>query len=216
MGQTQPDDASQPGKADLLYVTDARSLRVVDVSDPTTPKEVGRYQSADDLDSFEGLAVASQYAYIGADTGGLRVVDISDPRSPKEATSFDGPGNALHVTLEGGYAYIAGGQDGVSLWIVDITEPLGPKLAGQYGDWITGGGVAIADGIAYLLGGELDLVDVSDPAAPKPAGRFGAPGDPFPYMRQVTAAGDHVYIVDDEGFSILRAVRIGSQEADTH
>jgi hypothetical protein len=161
-----------------------------------------------ELDSFEGIAIAGNYAFVGADTGGLRVFDISDPRAPKEAGNFDGPGNAIRVTIAGKYAYVAGGEDAVSLWIVDISDPRGPKRAGQFGDWITGGGVAVQNGMAFLLGGDLDVVDVSEPARPKPVGLFSGSGDPGQVVGwHVAAAGNYVFVVGEAGLSILRVVR---------
>ena len=51
--------------------------------------------------------------------------------------------------------------------------------------------------IVYLAGGDLDILDISNPAAPK---RVGSHGD----VGFVTIAEDNLYVVGDEGFSILR------------
>ncbi len=63
-------------------------LRVVDVSNPAQPREVGFY---DTPGWAEGVAVSGAYAYV-ADGDGLRVVDVSNPAQPREVGFYDTPG----------------------------------------------------------------------------------------------------------------------------
>jgi len=39
--------------------------------------------------------------------GGLRIIDVSNPSVPSGAGFFDTPGDAVGVTVAGGYVYIA-------------------------------------------------------------------------------------------------------------
>jgi len=77
-------------------------LRVIDVSDPSTPVEVGFYDTPDEA---RGVAVAGGYAYI-ADLG-LRVVDVSTPAAPVEVGFYDTAVYAYGLAAAGGYAYVA-------------------------------------------------------------------------------------------------------------
>ena len=58
--------------------TEGAGLRVVDVSSPTAPVEVG---FCDTMRDAYGVAVAGNYAYV-ADGDGLRVVDVSNRSAP--------------------------------------------------------------------------------------------------------------------------------------
>ena len=60
-------------------------LRVIDVSDPAHPTEVGSW----DTGTGRRVAVSGTYAYVAAGGGGLRVIDVSDPAHPTEVGSYD-------------------------------------------------------------------------------------------------------------------------------
>ena len=103
-----------------VYVADGPSggLRVVDVSDPNSPTEVGSY---DTPGWANDVAVAGTIVYVADWNSGLRVVDVSNPTSPTEVGSYDTPGNAQGVAVAGTTAYIADGYGG--LRVVDVSNP---------------------------------------------------------------------------------------------
>jgi hypothetical protein len=77
-------------------------LAVVDVSDPTTPHEVGR------IDTPYGAAnvvVFDGRAYI-ADQERLWVVDVTDPTRPVECGSYVVPFGSGNVAVDLGYVYV--------------------------------------------------------------------------------------------------------------
>jgi hypothetical protein len=177
-------------------------LYVIDISDPASPKEVGRCKLVDAY----GLALAGQHVFVAADIHGLRVVDISDPKAPKEIAAFKKPSGAMQVAVAGERAYITGGEDGVAVWIVDISDPKRPKEVTRYGNWLTGG-VAVQGNYAYLASGNLHVLDVSDPGVPKEVGFFDTEDESRTVAWSVAVAGDYVYVLGqrEEGLSILRA-----------
>ena len=79
-------------------------LRVIDISNPASPIEVGYI---DTWDSALDVAVSRSYAYVAAWVDGLRVVDVSDPANPVEV----GYGGTLlaswGVDVADGYAYVS-------------------------------------------------------------------------------------------------------------
>lgn len=188
----------------FAYITDLTSVQVIDLQQPTAPQRIGRCRVQD----AQGIAIRDKYAYVACDIEGLSILDISAPQAPMRVGQFKKPAGANAVSVAGKYAYIAGGEDAVTLWIADISNPQQPKSVGKYGDWIAGS-VAVAGDILYLAGGELDILDISQPAAPKPA---GAHRD----VAFVTIAGDRVYTLGDEGFSILRLVRKVAPQSDAN
>jgi hypothetical protein len=180
------------------YVTDVESVRVIDLENPAAPKQVGRCE----VETAQGIAVAGQYAHVACDIEGLHILDISDPQSPQEVGVFRSPQGAADVAVVDKYAYIAGGEDAVTLWIADVSHPKRPKGVGKFGDWIQGS-IAVQGDYAFLAGGDLDIVDISNPAAPQRAGSY-------PGATDLVAVDDRLYIVNDDGFSILRVVNTGA------
>jgi hypothetical protein len=96
------------------YVADGPTgLRVIDVSNPQNPVEVGSY---DTPTAARGVAVSGSLVYVADDTTGLRVVDASNPQSPFEAGYYDTDGFASDVTVSGSFAYVADGDSGLQVY----------------------------------------------------------------------------------------------------
>ena len=65
---------------DYAYVADdASGLRVVDISDPSTPSLAGSYNTPN---SARDVAIAGDLAYVADFESGLQILDISNPASP--------------------------------------------------------------------------------------------------------------------------------------
>jgi hypothetical protein len=98
---------------------------VVDVTNPSTPSEVGTYEVSGGL---RDVAVSGNYAY--AVGNALRVIDVSNPIEPTEASTMTLPSWAWGVTINGEYAHIANGSAG--LRVVSIADPLQPSEVASY------------------------------------------------------------------------------------
>jgi hypothetical protein len=97
---------------------DNQGLRVVDVSSPANPVEVGFY----DTPGFAAdVAVSGNYANVADESRGLRVVDISNPTNPVEVGFYDTPREAGSVAVAGDYAYVADWDGG--LFILKFYPP---------------------------------------------------------------------------------------------
>ncbi|MCB0295854.1 MAG: hypothetical protein KDG51_11585, partial [Calditrichaeota bacterium] len=77
----------------LAYLADGNNLRIVDVSDPDNPFQVGALP----VNGAMNLAVEGGLAYIAASNLGLRIIDVSNPAAPAETGFFDIPGAAVDV-----------------------------------------------------------------------------------------------------------------------
>ncbi len=91
----------------LLFAARTRDgLEILDLSDPTAPVEVGRYE-AGGYNALLGLN--GRIAYLGDLRYGVQLLDISDPTSPIPLTTLPGTGSpdpqnpehALHGILSG-------------------------------------------------------------------------------------------------------------------
>ena len=113
------------------YVADDRSgLRVIDVSTPSAPVEVG---FVDTPDRAWSVAVEGRYAYVVwgvsyPSEGGLLVIDVSTPSAPVEVGSVGGLGDARDVAVAGGYAYVVWGAWYPDAGVCELsTFPLHPR-----------------------------------------------------------------------------------------
>jgi hypothetical protein len=126
-------------------------LRIVDVSDPASPRDVGASPVAlpgegelyNDVKLVDGPG-GKRYALMASNRRGVVSVNVTNPASPVEAVTFPhAPDGADAINVHTLFTEV---QDGVTrAYLADLT---------------TGG---------------LDVYDVSDPAAPVPLGAFVHP-----------------------------------------
>jgi len=158
---------------DYAYIADSfNGLRVVDISDPSNPQEVGHFDPAGST-AGNGVGFSAPYAYL-ADGLGLLILDVTDPSAPSEAGFYNSIGFAVKVQISGSYAYVAGREGGLN--IADVSEPADPQHVSNY---FKAGSVHVRDvfvsgSYAYVAmqGDGLRVVDVSDPANPQEVGFY--------------------------------------------
>jgi hypothetical protein len=110
---------------DYAYLADAWSgLRIVDISNPSAPIEVGFYDLPGD--SATDVVVAGNYAYVARVLNGLWIIDISNPTAPMEAGFYDTSGNTRDMAVAGNYAYVADGDGGLIILglLTEVTESI--------------------------------------------------------------------------------------------
>jgi len=153
-------------KGDYAFVAnDDLGLKVIDVSDPTSPVIVG---GVDTDGNAKGITIDGDYAYLADGVAGLKIIDISSPTEPVIVGSVDT--YARNVSVEGNYAYVAGGSSYGNMAIIDVSIPFDPYLVSIYYDSIYD--VVVRNNLAFLATygyqNELNLtiVDVSNPFYP--------------------------------------------------
>jgi hypothetical protein len=212
VGATQPfsqavEDVALSGT--LAYVAaGGAGLRVIDVSDPALPTEIGAWDSRG---YAQGVAVAEAIAYVADGPYGLRLVDISKPSQPMELGSAYSMNYAFDVAVQGPYAYVAAA--GAGLLIAGVSDPRHPVEAGSL---VTNGyayGVAVAGSTVYLADGweGVKTVNVTDPAHPALAGAYKTPGWAF----GVTITGTTAYVADAFGGLRVLDVTSAAQPVET-
>jgi hypothetical protein len=147
-----PADVAVAGN--YAYVANVDSgLRVIDVSNPSAPFEVGVYASS----KADGVTVAGSYAYVSEAGWGLRILDISDPTAPFQVSLYDSVGYTENSAVDWGYAYVAEGEVGVEM--VNVLNPAAPVMTSLYNTPGMTHDVAIAgDGYVYAADGSNGLV----------------------------------------------------------
>ncbi len=105
-------------------------LYIYDISDPSTPRQMGYISLPDNCTS---LYVEDNDVYVTAfeDVGlsEVIVIDTSDPTQPVEIASLATPGMAHEVVVSDNRAYVA---DNDSLIIFDVTDPVSATKLGSY------------------------------------------------------------------------------------
>jgi hypothetical protein len=164
----------------VASTTNGGIFRILDVSNPAAPQELGSLLTSQTYD----LTVRGNYAYLvdgsAFGDGGLRIVDVSNPATPvvvgQQLDCLEASG--VDVSADGNTTYVACAADAGfanALQIIDTSNRASPVLRGSIAlpgsvalpDYNVAHSVVVVGNIAYV-GNEdgLDEVDVSNPAAP--------------------------------------------------
>jgi hypothetical protein len=110
------------------YVTDyLYGLRIVDVSNPGTPAQVGGYQNF--VAAAHNVTVAGNLAYL-AMSDALRILDVSVPFNPMVVGTLPMPDEVFATAVADGIAYLCAGTAGV--FEVDVSNPSAPAVVDHF------------------------------------------------------------------------------------
>jgi len=165
----------------------ARSIRVADIALSEYPY---------------GIAVTTNYAFIGTWDAGLLVMDIQQPSQPRSVAHLD-VGVAGWLRLSGHYAYVTTGP---YVAVVDIADPLRPVLLTKQpsGASYNTGSVVLQENLAFVAAGDagLQIFDVIDPAKPRWVASAPMPGAAL----GVAVSGGYAYLTG--GTNLLEVVSV--------
>jgi len=171
------------------YVGCGESLRIIDVSNPASPNEVGFIDTP-----ASNVCVADNYAYVSS--GGLRIIDVSNPTSLKSVGYLNTQGFAGGISISGNYAYVGTYTMGpCGLYIIDVSDPTSPIEVSHcsvycLSVYVSGNYAYVSDAPSNHLHG-LTILDVNDPALPIEIVRyFDTGGEP----REVYVNGNYAYV----------------------
>jgi hypothetical protein len=80
-------------------------LDIVNVSNPTIPVRTGSVVIGP-VGTAYGVALANGLASVAANTQGLQIYDVAAPATPVLRSTLKTVGDALGVTVQGGFAYV--------------------------------------------------------------------------------------------------------------
>ncbi|MFH1352537.1 MAG: hypothetical protein ABIH68_03070, partial [bacterium] len=194
-------------QGNYAYVAAGTEFEIVDISSPTAPTRVGY---------LSGFNAKSVFVWgnraIVADGSNDRTVliDISTSTAPlildQESTAGQ---SAEEVYVEGKYAYVAAGNDGLYIYEIRDTGGVSNDLY-EVSHIDTGKNmfdIHVSSNYAYIgvLNGELLIYDVSNPAGPVYAGEYNKniTGDAIT-VDDVFVSGNYAYIAGGaDGFYVL-------------
>ena len=175
-------------RGDVLYAINHSyantDLRLIDVSDPTAPRELGRF-GADTAGTVHDINVIERdgrlIAFLNDLTLGLSILDVTDPAAVTSLGSIAWEGGFSHSGWPfrlGERLYYAHADEGFDqgLTVLDVTDPAAPRIVSRFATrpGVSIHNVEVVDGIAYVayyLDG-LRVIDLRDPARPREIGHF--------------------------------------------
>ena len=116
-------------EGNLAYISDGDALRIIDVSSPLNPFEVGNFN----VDVYGGstmeAALNGDYAYVSI-ANGILILNISVPATPLLVGSYFNIGSFRGIAYRDGYVYCAHSDFGFD--ILDVHDPANPVRVGYY------------------------------------------------------------------------------------
>ncbi len=202
-------------------------LRIVDVSDPAAPADLGWSPVAlpDVTEIYNDVKIADgptgrRYALMCSSDRGVVVIDVTDPTAPVERATFPPPPpgedsvgvHTVFTETRGGVtrAYLANTTTiGLDVW--DVTDPEQPAPLGSYVDPEVATDFSaylhdlyVENGFAYLnyWGLGFIVVDANDPANIAKVGQYRDYARRTSHSSWVTTAGGRrVAVIGDEDFT---------------
>jgi hypothetical protein len=174
-------------------------LRVISVSDPAYPVEVGACATPADA---RDVVVCGEYAYVTASDAGLRVISVADPSHPVEVGYCETPDRAHGVAVVGDYAYVA--SYGAGLRVISVADPAHPVEVGFCNTPDDAYGVAVAGDYAYVAAAqsELRIVSIANPERPVEVGYADS------LAVDVAVEGGYAYVMPGALSRYVRAISV--------
>lgn len=181
-----------------FLAADTQGLRIVDVSNPESPKLVGVGPATG---RAIDVAVGGNYAFVAEAQQGVSVWDIRNPAAPNRLAGIRG--NASCVALSGDALFVTG-PVGVHL-AFDVREPAQPRLLWEWGT--PGTPQALQVGPRRLFSGmsgpskiQLAVLDISGRDKPAPLGSIESPGTTS-MIQRFAREGRYLYTVTGAGLN---------------
>ncbi len=216
MGQVKGPFISIAVIGSFAYLVDTTkwNLTIVDVSDPSNPRQVGYFSAKEVPGNVSQFGISPMFSEVracgnrlclAARQDGLVILDVSNPVQPTFAGHFD-TSAASGLASRGNMVYLVDDMDGV--YMLDISTPDRPSQVGmlptvvgefelsvhEFGER----GVAVQDNLVFVTDPAygLTLVDVSS-GAPLRVGRYQTPLPDL--LVAVRVEGKYAYVVGRNG-----------------
>ncbi|MDI6851469.1 MAG: PKD domain-containing protein [bacterium] len=167
------------------------SVLALDISNPSSPREVGQFADTSGYKSFERLFYSGGRVYVVGQQWTMGIINFTNPVAPLGESFITLPGYyAYDIFVSGSYAYVANNEYGVQ--IIDISNPQNPVFVSNVNVSSNASGVFVSQNTLYVAAeaSGLKIVDVSNPASPSVVGTVSFPD----YTKGIYASGDYAYV----------------------
>jgi len=216
--------ATADGEYALVGVYDG--ISVVDITDPTTPNEIGFFPG--DPSIWRDLKTWGDYLYCINETGGgLQIVNlvevINGNANPTYIENMSlGFSTAHNIFIdENGVLYVFGsnyGVGGAAMYDL-VSNPENPNFLGVFDDYYFHDGMVRGDTLwgGAIYNGVFSAIDVSDKSNPVILGSHSTPNT-FSHNCWVSEDGDYVFTTDEVSGAYVAAYDVSDlsdiQEVD--
>jgi hypothetical protein len=141
-------------------------MKIVDVADPTSPSQLGSYDTTGQDPRANAVTARDTFAYLCTRTSPLtdfRVIDVSDPADPRLAATCAAHNGGEAIAQRDSLVYVA---EDYWFLVYSIANPRSPRLVGSCGLPTGVGGMWLDDTLAYLTCAPVQVVNVRNPANP--------------------------------------------------
>jgi hypothetical protein len=151
-----------------LVANGKAGLKVLDVSDPTQPYQVGELDTLWNGAWSHAVAGRDSFVFIDRIYPYLRVVDVTDPANPVMAGGCSGvDGQPQDMVLRDSLLYIA---ENYQFQVVNVARPRQPVVVGTCGLGDYSYGMCLRDSLAYVSTYPLAIISVANPSQPETVG----------------------------------------------
>ncbi len=190
---------------DYAYVADwGRGLCIVDLSNPSQPTVVGRFDLTTDRNAVSDIAVQGSLVYMVDWSHGIYVIDVSDPTAPSQVSFFATAGFPASIAVNGPMVYVGESINdqgvGGSVRIFDLSDLDNPVEHSQFYTSKVAQ-LAVVDQTLYVADNEggLRILDVSNPDNIQMLGQYADT-----WFAMDLAIQDHyVYLATTAGLEIV-------------
>ncbi|TET16914.1 MAG: T9SS type A sorting domain-containing protein, partial [Candidatus Cloacimonadota bacterium] len=150
------------------YVADWHEcLRLIDISIPTNPIEVGFLKHY----SVRDVYVLGSYVFMAAGSYFV-IADVSDPANPHELANYHSYGSITDVFARGVHAFVTQGNvDSSGVLVFDVSTPSNPQIIGFCAVSNYTESIHISASFSYVTGlFDFYVVDISNLSNPQLAG----------------------------------------------
>ena len=178
---------SVAAQGDYVYLATNEGLKVLQVTDPANPFEVGSLNCG-----YGGLIVSGDFAYYNNGPV-VRIINITNPSVPEEVGSCIANSSVYDLALDSENNRLFGACYG-RVDIIDVSVPSLPSFLGYY-SWGSNSYSTIAIWDHYLavschdIG--IEFVDVAEPSSPVQLTQYSYAGG---YPRNPIVSGDYLYL----------------------
>lgn len=185
---------------DYAYLYGYSGSRVIDISNPLTPQDMGVYDGGGYIADY----AHNDYLYAAEGSSGMTVLSLADPLLPEIIGNCDTPGSAAAIALNDsipGYAYIADSDSGLQL--IEISNPEIPAVLNSIVIPSRALGIDVSGTLAYVAADSgLFVVSIANPESLE----IICSSSLARRAQDVDYADGYIYIIGNQWMKIFRLV----------
>jgi hypothetical protein len=158
----------------IAYIASSTGgMRIVDVSDPTRPRELAGVDTTNPQRSVvRAVAARDSFAYMGwPNWDNVLTLDVSNPTRPVKVGGCDLFNLPEAMVLRDSFIYVA---EAYRFQVVNVARPRQPVLVGSCVLPGTPGKLELNGTTAYVATQGVQCVDIADPSNPRIVGSYGS------------------------------------------